>query len=354
MKMSPYDKRSLVSKLISGVVQFKFNNKLYISYQPTYDIIERANCLYDNIVTNNRFGEWLDDEKIEEMLIKQGLWDKCNDIRIKRLTEVLDDYKVDLYKSYCTNPDGVKRYKRLITQTKSTLSSSFRHRYSFERWTLYHYAENIKQRYLAMHTLYCKDIRVYDKNTTFKDTSFHLLNEAVNIKTQLNFNDDTLRYLVRKDPFKTLWAIGKPNPFKFHLLELNEGQKLALVFSKMYENIQNSPECPPDDVVDDDDALDGWLVSQSREHEKQKLDTKVRSTLTAKQQSGGEIFLPAKNVEDAKKINQLNSPEIQMVKKQRQSLIKQKGVVNEKEFLDNRLDQQVEITHQFKNKFKGK
>jgi len=173
---------------------------------------------------------------------------------------------------------------------------------------------------------------------------------AVNLRSRLIFSDEVLRYLSRTDPWKTLWSIGKPNPFDFNYTELSETQKLILVFSKMYENIQNSSNCPPDDVIDDDDALDGWLISQNRENEQQKMNEKVQSTLTSKQQGSTEVFLPVKNVEEAKKIDNLNTKDVQMIKKQRQALIAKKGTVKEGEFLDAKLDQQVMSNQQFKSR----
>ena len=344
------DRKDLVTRLISGVIQFKFCSKLYSLRQPRQDILQEADNIYDNVVSDNRFISWIEEDDINDLLVKQGWWDKCSDNRIKQLTNALDDYKVDLYKSYCTNPDGVKRYKVSIEQVRTILNTAFNYKYSFHNWTLHTYAESVKQRYLAMKTLYFNNKRVYSDNADFTHTTFHLIDMAVNLRTQLSFDDELLRYLVRKDPWKTLWSIGKPNQFDFNYTELSETQKLILVFSKMYENIQNSSNCPPDDVIDDDDALDGWLISQNRENEQQKMNEKVQSTLTSKQQGNTEIFLPVKNVEEAKKIDDLNSKQMKIIKKQRQALIAKKGTVKEGEFLDAKLDQQRMSNQQFKSR----
>ena len=100
------NRKDLVARLTSGIVHFKFHGFDYTLYQPNQDLLQRSKEVYDRVIRANRFSFWLNDDDIENLLIKQGLWDKCNDIKIEHLSKQLDDYKVDLYKRYCTNPDG--------------------------------------------------------------------------------------------------------------------------------------------------------------------------------------------------------------------------------------------------------
>ena len=97
MNLSLREKKSLLSSLTSGIIQFKFDNKLYNIHQPDHILIQGADDIYNNIILDNKFEGWLGDEDIEQILIQQGLWDRCNDITIKRLSETLDNYRVDLY-----------------------------------------------------------------------------------------------------------------------------------------------------------------------------------------------------------------------------------------------------------------
>jgi hypothetical protein len=36
----------------------------------------------------------------------------------------------------------------------------------------------------------------------------------------------------------------------------------------MYDNVYESMECPPDEVIKDDDMLDGWFIQQHKDREK--------------------------------------------------------------------------------------
>lgn len=332
--------------IITGILPFKFNGVCYSIHQPRYDLLQSAEEFSSNLADENKYGFWLDDNDIENILIRQGLWDKCNDIFIKNLTNTLEGYKVDLYKSYCTHPDGVKKCKHFISIIRDKINTAFGYRYSLYQWTLKYYLDNMKSRYLIGRTLHCGDQKLCD-TTNPDDISFDLINAANKCRLKYMLSDVDIRKLVREEPWKTLWTIGKPNPFRFHILELTENQKLMIVFSRMYDSIMKNTNCPPDDIIEDDDALDGWMIINKREADSSRLDAKVKSTLTQKQQKGSEIFLPAQNIEDAKKIEQLNTPEVQRIKKERQAVINKKGIVKEGEFLDTRLQKQVMYNQQF-------
>ena len=43
----------------------------------------------------------------------------------------------------------------------------------------------------------------------------------------------------------------------------------------MYDNIQESMDCPTEDVINDDDMLDGWFIVQNRKREKDKKEKDV-------------------------------------------------------------------------------
>jgi hypothetical protein len=61
----------------------------------------------------------------------------------------------------------------------------------------------------------------------------------------------------------------------------------------------------------------------------------------------------ANNEHDANRINESNSVHSQNIKKQREAMIRRKGVVAQHDFKDERLNIQAQQINQFKGKFKG-
>ncbi len=328
----------MITHIISGVLPFRFNGVCYSIHQPRRSLLLSAEEFSSNLAEENKYGFWLSDGDIEDILIRQGVWDKCNDVVVKNLTTTLDNYKVDLYKNYLTNPTAVKKTRHFISVIRNKINKVFEYRYSLYQWTLKYYLDTMKNRYLAMYTIYKDGKRVYDDNVTFNEISFHLIDTAIKYKLKNTLTDTLIRKAVREEPWKTLWSIGKPNPFEFNILELTDNQKLMIIFSRMYDSVMQSNDCPPNNIIEDDDALDGWMINNRREIEKYKIDNKVQSNLTEKQKWGREIFIPVNNVEEAKQIEQLNDAETQRIKKERQAVINKKGVAKDIDFLDNRLN----------------
>jgi hypothetical protein len=75
----------------------------------------------------------------------------------------------------------------------------------------------------------------------------------------------------------------------------------------MYDRIYEHPDCPKEDVINDDDALDGWMIFNKQENERKKKEKGVDDMLTGKMRNSSEIFLMANNKEQAQDIQGLNS-----------------------------------------------
>jgi len=60
-----------------------------------------------------------------------------------------------------------------------------------------------------------------------------------------------------------MWAAFKVNGVVFSQgSQMTLQQQLLLMWSRMYDSIQESVEPPEMDVIEDDDMLDGWLSIQ--------------------------------------------------------------------------------------------
>ena len=46
----------------------------------------------------------------------------------------------------------------------------------------------------------------------------------------------------------------------------------------MYDNIQESLDYPSEDVVEDDDMLDGWLIIQKQKRDKERAVSELENT----------------------------------------------------------------------------
>jgi hypothetical protein len=113
-------------------------------------------------------------------------------------------------------------------------------------------------------------------------------------------------------------------------------------------------DCPEDDVIEDDDLLDGWFIVQRKKRESEKAESDFdNSTKNDKIKNSQEIFMVPSNKKEAEKIESLNSINAKMTKRQRIAVAKQQGTVEASEFPDAQLDMRTKSNQMFKDKFRS-
>jgi hypothetical protein len=75
----------------------------------------------------------------------------------------------------------------------------------------------------------------------------------------------------------------------------------------MYTKIYEHPECPNEDVIEDDDALDGWMLEQQKKNAKEKTEKGVDNLIGKYGKNAQEVFLMPKDEKEFDQINELNS-----------------------------------------------
>jgi hypothetical protein len=144
--------------------------------------------------------------------------------------------------------------------------------------------------------------------------------------------------VARSEQWKAVWNSNKNNLFNKSAYDLSDEQKTLISISNMYDRIYEHPECPGDDVINDDDILDGWMIYQRNKADKIKKQN-IAQEIANKHKNAKEIFIVA-DKEDVNDIFDLNSSVSSSIIKQRRGLIR-----NSKEGVDevNLPDVQMEL-----------
>ena len=119
----------------------------------------------------------------------------------------------------------------------------------------------------------------------------------------------------------------------------------------MYDNAYQSMECPPEEVFEDDDMFDGWLIEQRRKREKDQKQKQV-DLMKNVPDSAQEVFVFAPTREDANKVYDLNDRDSRMKIKQRQQLIEQRVEVEAQDLPDTQLELRQQQMEEYKEKLK--
>jgi hypothetical protein len=111
----------------------------------------------------------------------------------------------------------------------------------------------------------------------------------------------------------------------------------------MYDGVYENSDSPKDEVIQDDDCLDGWFIVQHRKYEKDKKQSEAEAMLTnPKIANAQEVLLMANSEEEAQEIYGLNTQHARNVIKQRRQQIKEAdGNLSFTNFTDVKLDNQM-------------
>jgi len=112
-------------------------------------------------------------------------------------------------------------------------------------------------------------------------------------------------------------------------------------------------DCPDNDVINDDDMLDGWFIIQNKKREREKKENQFENSTSDKIKNSDEVFVMSSSTKEDAKINDLNSPMSKQIKKQREAVINKKGGAEQHEFADELMKAKNKQHEAFKGHFKG-
>ena len=320
-------------RIIYGKYDIKFDDGDYVVYQPSLDLQYRSNIFYNNIINKNRFNKWISYQQGVDVLVSSGLLSKNYEIELKNLYKSVENNKVELYLSYTNS-----KKQRLIRENLKTVSGKIN---DIENtlsyiiiFTLQGYARSQQFEFLLVNTIYKDENLVYSDEASVID--YNLLSTAL---SNFYLFPKDFRSIARSDNWSMYWkSTLSPFPdFKY----LTDEQQQLLYYSKMYDSVQKHPECPPGDVINDDDMLDGWMIKQRRDSEEERKENSNQNMVNIP--GATEVFIPASSKKDIEKITNMNTLQSKMVQKQREALIQKKGKVNDQDLLDNVLDKRQQI-----------
>ena len=318
--MDDKKKEDIVCRIISGQLLILVDNVTYVINNPSrlnrlkarelYNQATRR-CLFDNILTHTQVVQWL---------IRHKVWSREKEEQLKTIDKTLDSRKKSLYKSILNKPQQDDDRKVLKHLRKKQLSL-LQEKHSLDSLTVEHYAETTSRQFLILSSLTYEDRTLVYNDVNFKDICWRLFS---GIDDEILKNQCTLvecREISRSEPWRSYWTVGEHNPFGNASVDLTDEQKTLILYSRMYDNAYKHPEFPGEEIVDDDDLFDGWLLTVKEEN---KQNTKVKNIdhVHPRFQNADEIYVVADSVEAAKEIDELNTFEGKLAKKRRAAALK--------------------------------
>ncbi len=345
-----------VNRILFGRTLVDVGEKLYL-YKPTPEYRYLSSELYEDVSQEAYDRDMLTQDELQAFLYGNDLWSKEEELKLKELPKSIEELKCRMYERFAYDSQALKVSRGVLRRATEDVMALTGKKHSYDFLSVNGFAELERNRFLVAASLYRQD------NTSLL-TSFDdywrmqswILDRSIVYYRNARVDETSIRYIARNDPWRTLWVSRKSEQqfFGVPTHELTEDQRNLVIWSGLYDSIAEHPECPPQKVVDDDDVLDGWMISQRRKREKELKNRQADDVIgNDKIRDSSEIFIPVKTREDFEEVVGLNDFEATMKKRERMALLNKKGQVSEAEMPDSKQIIMQKWTEMYKERVKG-
>jgi hypothetical protein len=339
--VDPIQRETLVSRIISGRTPIRLRGRRYLVAPPGRRDRAYGHEVYrEELEKGLQEGLW-DEEGLKLFLVQRGLWTESDEKALGAAPRDVETLKVNLFEARFRSEERAK-VRKALGKVRSELGRLLAKRHSHDDKGAEYHATLMRVRYwvgCGLRTWSGK--RVFRHEGFWQDTD-GLLDEAVGAVALARPDDSELRDLARTDPWRGLWNARRAEASLFGVpaVDLTDEQRGLVSWSLLYDGARECPDCPPDDVFNDDDEFDGWLIKRKREGGKESADELIKNEKIRNSQS---VFVVADTMEDAKRVDRLNDPAARQMKRDRLNLIRSKGEVSELEMPDTRVRLQTMV-----------
>lgn len=337
-QMDNFKKEKFVSRIMSGLVRIKYKNSFYLIKRATPEHLYISQEVYEDTFKNAELEGLYNDDELEDFMINNGYWDENKQKLLETLPKEIEEFKYKLFTlTFKSNERKVIREALQIAKNKLMELTYEKNKYVHLSCSGF---SNIwRMRYIIGHSLYTLGHVPVFNGEEFWQCSTNILDEIINIYNEQKITDVEFRELSRTEPWRSFWSLKKVegSVFGIPVCSYNEEQKAIVGWSCLYDSIFEHPDCPSDDIINDDDMLDGWMIDQKRQREDRQTKKSGEELINnEKIRNSQEVYLMADTIDDAKKIDKFNDQIAKNIKKRRFDYLKEKGVVNEIDMPDTK------------------
>lgn len=326
----------LIATIRSGKVYIKDFN-VTIRPPKLEDVIDSYDA-YTQALEEAKSDGLMDSKELETFMLVTEAWTNVDDEAVKTVEKSIEESKVELYEQYL-NDDFVKVRRKRLRRQEQLLSRLLSKKNSLYMQSAEQYAEMSRLLFIVKRC--CTD-STFDIEDNIDDLI---------VAYQKNILSDTeIRELCRTEPWRSLWSMAEKSGIRLFVNEEPTiNQRNIVLWSKTYDSVHESMDAPPKEVIEDDDFLDGWFISQRRKREKEAQKKKTEDSLkNEKIKSADNVFIVANSPKEVEAISAANDSSAQLIKRQRSIDIQNKGRLEHHQFTDKQAEYKKEIMEGFK------
>lgn len=300
--------KKYIYRLLSGKAYIKLGDEFIIYTPPCVDLLHQAEFFYEEKYFEGIKLGFMTFEDSIDFSVSKGWWSEKEDKNIEEYPKKIEEAKVDLFFAWQQKSSySEKIFRKKIESLKKIYSKSLYKKNMLYGGTADYYAESYVRNWLYSQTLFDKDMnKIPIESTVF-------FNKVYNNIEDIPY--DYYRKIARSSEWLNCWSSKDNDFFGKPASKLNKEQINIWNTSRMYDAVLSHPNCPEDEVLNDSDLFDGWMINNSNRNQAEIAKKEIDENLDRAGVKGGKVFVIAKDAEDAKKIHNMNSNANKMVVK---------------------------------------
>lgn len=295
--MTDYDVKYHIARLTSGSFTFKVDGRWYITKPPSALAIMMSREVRLEIEHSACQHELMSHEAALRLLIEYKLWNDEDEEKLHNLRRYVDDYLVQLYEQR-ESPEQLKQTRVLLLKTREMLGEFENRRSYFDHLTTEHAVEEANCRFLCGCSLYHYDGTAYWRDPeTDRSRSDHIIETAMRKIREAYLSQTSIRKLARSPYWIMLWnskdqaSLLVDQPVSQYLDEFTH----LLRWTRFYEDVRVCDDPPSEDVIEDDDLIDGWRIIRDRQNKvKANMAQNYKKYVGKEFDRADEVFVVAK------------------------------------------------------------
>ncbi len=321
----------LVARVCAGVIEL--GPDLFL-HPPTRPQKYHAQRLHRDKLAEALADDLFDDTSLVAWLLATAQWSEGQEARLTSLPTEIEDLKVELFRAGFDDV-AQKEIRKNLTEKRIEYGVLSTARHAYHHLSAGGFASLARARYLVGVGLRDSGEELLFGRGAWESND-ERLDRAVVALDREKLGEAELRELARTEPWQTIWAAREAagSVFGIPAADLSDEQRQLVYWSNFFDNVRKHPACPSEAVLADDDATDGFLINLRREANQEGERRQLEAQLPESARNAQAVFIPARSLDHAKKIESLNSPQAAAVKKARLDKLLASGVVSEHEMPD--------------------
>lgn len=323
-------------KIISGRTKISLCGLFLYVYEPKHKLVSRSYEIYEESYDKSRMDNLYTEDEIKQLLVEQDIWTPMNEKELEQARKDLEEKKVQAFECFYQSKE-LRNCKYQINSINKNILSMLTNKSCLDHLSCHYVAEQSRMQWLIFHSTRLNGNRI-------KEGQFDI-NKLYNAYASKSVDMTDIRRFARNDYWRIIWSMNKTHKgslFGRDPQDYSRDQLSLCSYSSMYDNVYESPESPDEKIIEDDDCLDGWFIVQKRKYQKSKKQRQTEDLIKNPKIKGAkEVFLMAQSTEDAESIKNMNDMVAMSIVKQRGQLIDEKGRVQDTDFADVKLENQM-------------